>query len=110
MEYALAKAIEALCRCRANMSLTANVLSKKMAQEIVNDNDSVRAFFDGTKSDVTSFVGKTNTSVYSSYDSWCRDNGVEPLGKSNFSKKLCAHTGLSTMSSNGVRIYTTRAR
>lgn len=110
IEYALAKAIEALCRCRANMSLTANVLSKKMAQEIVNDNDSVRAFFDGTKSDVTSFVGKTNTSVYSSYDSWCRDNGVEPLGKSNFSKKLCAHTGLGTMSSNGVRIYTTRAR
>lgn len=110
MEYALTKAIEALCRCRANISLTANVLSKKMAQEIVNDNDSVRAFFDGTKSDVTSFVGKTNTSVYSSYDSWCRDNGVEPLGKSNFSKKLCAHTGLSTMSSNGVRIYTTRAR
>lgn len=110
MEYALTKAIEALCRCRANMSLTANVLSKKMAQEIVNDNDSVRAFFDGTKSDVTSFVGKTNTSVYSSYDSWCRDNGVEPLGKSNFSKKLCAHTGLGTMSSNGVRIYTTRAR
>lgn len=110
IEYALVKAIEALCRCRANMSLTANVLSKKMAQEIVNDNDSVRAFFDGTKSDVASFVGKTNTSVYSSYDSWCRDNGVEPLGKSNFSKKLCAHTGLSTMSSNGVRIYTTRAR
>ena len=110
IEYALAKAIEALCRCRANMSLTANVLSRKMAQEIVNDNDSVRAFFDGTKSDVTSFVGKTNTSVYSSYDSWCRDNGVEPLGKSNFSKKLCAHTGLGTMSSNGVRIYTTRAR
>lgn len=110
MEYALAKAIEALCRCRANMSLTANVLSKKMAQEIVNDNDSVRAFFDGTKSDVTSFVGKTNISVYSSYDSWCRDNGVEPLGKSNFSKKLCAHTGLGTKSSNGVRIYTTRAR
>lgn len=110
MEYALTKAIEALCRCRANISLTANALSKKMAQEIVNDNDSVRAFFDGTKSDVTSFVGKTNTSVYSSYDSWCRDNGVEPLGKSNFSKKLCAHTGLSTMSSNGVRIYTTRAR
>ena len=110
IEYALAKAIEALCRCRANMSLTANVLSKKMAQEIVNDNDSVRAFFDGTKSDVTSFVGKTNISVYSSYDSWCRDNGVEPLGKSNFSKKLCAHTGLGTKSSNGVRIYTTRAR
>lgn len=110
IEYALAKAIEALCRCRANMSLTANALSKKMAQEIVNDNDSVRAFFDGTKSDVTSFVGKTNISVYSSYDSWCRDNGVEPLGKSNFSKKLCAHTGLGTKSSNGVRIYTTRAR
>lgn len=110
IEYALAKAIEALCRCRANMSLTANVLSKKMAQEIVNDNDSVRAFFDGTKSDVTSLVGKTNISVYSSYDSWCRDNGIEPLGKSNFSKKLCAHTGLGTKSSNGVRIYTTRAR
>lgn len=110
MEYALTKAIEALCRCRANMSLTANVLSKKMAQEIVNDNDSVRAFFDGTKSDVTSFVGKTNISVYASYNSWCRDNGVEPLGKSNFSKKLCAHTGLGTKSSNGVRIYTTRAR
>lgn len=110
IEYALAKAIEALCRCRANMSLTANALSKKMAQEIVNDNDSVRAFFDGTKSDVTSFVGKTNISVYSSYDSWCRDNGAEPLGKSNFSKKLCAHTGLGTKSSNGVRIYTTRAR
>lgn len=110
IEYALAKAIEALCRCRANMSLTANVLSKKMAQEIVNDNDSVRAFFDGTKSDGTSFVGKTNTSVYASYNSWCKDNGIEPLGKSNFSKKLCAHTGLGTMSSNGVRIYTTRAR
>lgn len=110
MEYALTKAIEALCRCRANMSLTTNVLSKKMAQEIVNDNDSVRAFFDGTKSDGTSFVGKTNTSVYASYNSWCKDNGVDPLGKSNFSKKLCAHTGLSTMSSNGVRIYTTRAR
>lgn len=110
MEYALTKAIEALCRCRANMSLTTNVLSKKMAQEIVNDNDSVRAFFDGTKSDGTSFVGKTNTSVYASYNSWCKDNGIEPLGKSNFSKKLCAHTGLSTMSSNGVRIYTTRAR
>ena len=110
MEYALTKAIEALCRCRANMSLTANVLSKKMAQEIVNDNDSVRAFFDGTKSDGTSFVGKTNTSVYASYNSWCKDNGIEPLGKSNFSKKLCAHTGLGTMSSNGVRIYTTRAR
>lgn len=110
MEYALTKAIEALCRCRANMSLTTNVLSKKMAQEIVNDNDSVRAFFDGTKSDGTSFVGKTNTSVYASYNSWCKDNGIEPLGKSNFSKKLCAHTGLGTMSSNGVRIYTTRAR
>lgn len=110
IEYALAKAIEALCRCRANMSLTANVLSKKMAQEIVNDNDSVRAFFDGTKSDGTSFVGKTNTSVYASYNSWCKDNGIEPLGKSSFSKKLCAHTGLGTMSSNGVRIYTTRAR
>lgn len=110
MEYALTKAIEALCRCRANMSLTANALSKKMAQEIVNDNDSVRAFFDGTKSDGTSFVGKTNTSVYASYNSWCKDNGIEPLGKSNFSKKLCAHTGLGTMSSNGVRIYTTRAR
>ena len=110
MEYALTKSIEALCRCRANMSLTTNVLSKKMAQEIVNDNDSVRAFFDGTKSDGTSFVGKTNTSVYASYNSWCKDNGVDPLGKSNFSKKLCAHTGLSTMSSNGVRIYTTRAR
>lgn len=110
MEYALTKAIEALCRCRANMSLTANALSKKMAQEIVNDNDSVRAFFDGTKSDGTSFVGKTNTSVYDSYNSWCKDNGIEPLGKSNFSKKLCAHTGLGTMSSNGVRIYTTRAR
>lgn len=110
MEYALTKAVEALCRCRANMSLTTNVLSKKMAQEIVNDNDSVRAFFDGTKSDGTSFVGKTNTSVYASYNSWCKDNGIEPLGKSNFSKKLCAHTGLGTMSSNGVRIYTTRAR
>lgn len=110
MEYALTKAIEALCRCRANMSLTTNLLSKKMAQEIVNDNDSVRAFFDGTKSDGTSFVGKTNTSVYASYNSWCKDNGIEPLGKSNFSKKLCAHTGLGTMSSNGVRIYTTRAR
>lgn len=110
MEYALAKAIEALCRCRANMSLTANALSKKMAQEIVNDNDSVRAFFDGTNSNGASFVGKTNTSAYASYNSWCRDNGVEPLGKSNFSKKLCAHTGLGTKSSNGARIYTTRAR
>ena len=110
MEYALTKAIEALFRCRANCSLTTNVLSKKRAQEIVNDNDSVRAFFDGTKSDGTSFVGKTNTSVYASYNSWCKDNGIEPLGKSNFSKKLCAHTGLGTMSSNGVRIYTTRAR
>ena len=108
MEYALAKAIEALCRCRANMSLTANALSKKMAQEIVNDNDSVRAFFDGTNSNGASFVGKTNTSAYASYNSWCKDNGVEPLGKSSFSKKLCAHTGLSTMSTNGERIYTAR--
>lgn len=108
MEYALAKAIEVLCRCRANMSLTANALSKKMAQEIVNDNDSVRAFFDGTNSNGASFVGKTNTSAYASYNSWCKDNGVEPLGKSSFSKKLCAHTGLSTMSTNGERIYTAR--
>lgn len=108
MEYALTKAIEALCRCRANMSLTTNALSKKMAQEIVNDNDSVRAFFDGTNSNGASFVGKTNTSAYASYNSWCKDNGVEPLGKSSFSKKLCAHTGLSTMSTNGERIYTAR--
>ncbi len=110
MEYALTKAVEALCRCRANMSLTPNLQSQKMAQDIVNDNDSVRAFLDGTNSNsASSFEGKTNTDVYSSYESWCDSSGIEPLRKSSFSKRLCAHTGLSTQSSNGVRIYVAKA-
>ena len=108
IEYALTKAVEALRRCRKNMSLTANTLSQKMAQDIVNDNDSVRAFLDGAKVDGSFFIGKTNTSAYDLYHSWCKDGGVESLGKNAFSKKLCAHTGLTTASSNGVRIYSER--
>lgn len=47
LEYAIAKAVEALRRCRSKLSLTANSLSQKMANDIINDNDSVRAFLDG---------------------------------------------------------------
>lgn len=108
VEYAVAKAVEALRRCRAGMSLTANPLSQKMAKDIVSDNDSVRAFIDGTDSDYASFAGRTNTAVYSEYSSWCKCNAIDPLGKSSFSKKLCTHADLSTKSSNGVRIYIAR--
>ena len=79
-----------------------------MANDIINDNDSVRAFLDGTNSSAASIVGKTNTDVFSSYDAWCKNNGIEPLGKSAFSKKLCTHADLSTKSSNGVRVYVAR--
>lgn len=105
MEYAITKAVKALCQCRSSLSLTANSLSQKMAKDIINDNDSVRAFIDATSPNNTFFVGKTNTNVYSSYKAWCNSNGVEPLGKSSFSKKLCTHADLSTKSSNGVRVY-----
>ena len=108
LEYAIAKAVEALRRCRSKLSLTANSLSQKMANDIINDNDSVRAFLDGTNSSATSIVGKTNTDIFSSYDAWCKNNGIEPLGKSAFSKKLCTHADLSTKSSNGVRVYVAR--
>ena len=108
LEYAIAKAVEALRRCRSKLSLTANSLSQKMANDIINDNDSVRAFLDGTNSSAASIVGKTNTDIFSSYDAWCKNNGIEPLGKSAFSKKLCTHADLSTKSSNGVRVYVAR--
>lgn len=108
LEYAIAKAVEALRRCRSKLSLTANSLSQKMANDIINDNDSVRAFLDGTNSSTASIVGKTNTDIFSSYDAWCKNNGIEPLGKSAFSKKLCTHADLSTKSSNGVRVYVVR--
>lgn len=108
LEYAIAKAVEALRRCRSKLSLTANSLSQKMANDIINDNDSVRAFLDGTYSSAASIVGKTNTDIFSSYDAWCKNNGIEPLGKSAFSKKLCTHADLSTKSSNGVRVYVAR--
>lgn len=108
LEYAIAKAVEALRRCRSKLSLTANSLSQKMANDIINDNDSVRAFLDGTNSSTASIVGKTNTDIFSSYDAWCKNNGIEPLGKSAFSKKLCTHADLSTKSSNGVRVYVAR--
>lgn len=108
LEYAIAKAVEALRRCRSKLSLTANSLSQKMANDIINDNDSVRAFLDGTNSSAASIVGKTNTDIFSSYDAWCKNNDIEPLGKSAFSKKLCTHADLSTKSSNGVRVYVAR--
>lgn len=108
LEYAIAKAVEALRRCRSKLSLTANSLSQKMANDIINDNDSVRAFLDGTNSSAASIVGKTNTVIFSSYDAWCKNNDIEPLGKSAFSKKLCTHADLSTKSSNGVRVYVAR--
>lgn len=108
LEYAIAKAVEALRRCRSKLSLTANSLSQKMANDIINDNDSVRAFLDGTNSSAASIVGKTNTDIFSSYDAWCKNNGIEPLGKSAFSKKLCTHADLSTKSSNGIRVYVAR--
>lgn len=108
LEYAIAKAVEALRRCRSKLSLTANSLSQKMANDIINDNDSVRAFLDGTNSSAASIVGKTNTVIFSSYDAWCKYNDIEPLGKSAFSKKLCTHADLSTKSSNGVRVYVAR--
>lgn len=108
LEYAIAKAVEALRRCRSKLSLTANSLSQKMANDIINDNDSVRAFLDGTNSSAASIVGKTNTDLFSSYDAWCKNNDIEPLGKSAFSKKLCTHADLSTKSSNGVRVYVAR--
>lgn len=108
LEYAIAKAVEVLRRCRSKLSLTANSLSQKMANDIINDNDSVRAFLDGTNSSAASIVGKTNTDIFSSYDAWCKNNGIEPLGKSAFSKKLCTHADLSTKSSNGVRVYVAR--
>ena len=108
LEYAIAKAVEALRRCRSKLSLTAISLSQKMANDIINDNDSVRAFLDGTNSSAASIVGKTNTDIFSSYDAWCKNNGIEPLGKSAFSKKLCTHADLSTKSSNGVRVYVAR--
>lgn len=108
LEYAIAKAVEALRRCRSKLSLAANSSSQKMANDIINDNDSVRAFLDGTNSSAASIVGKTNTDIFSSYDAWCKNNGIEPLGKSAFSKKLCTHADLSTKSSNGVRVYVAR--
>lgn len=89
LEYAIAKAVEALRRCRSKLSLTANSLSQKMANDIINDNDSVRAFLDGTNSSAASIVGKTNTDLFSSYDAWCKNNDIEPLEKAP-SQRSCA--------------------
>ena len=110
IEYAIVQGINALRRGRKSLGLTPNKQSDTMRFNIVRDNDPVRAFISDVKPSFGKFEGKTNKGVYESYVSWCAKNCCDSMPISSFSRKLCAHEGLQTISSNGSRMYARRTQ
>lgn len=104
-EYAIAKAIDALRGCLDRLTLTPNRLSDAMKDDILQENDCVVGFIKDMKRCAYDFVGKVTSDVYRKFITWCEGVGIEPLGQSIFSRRLCNHEGLRSRGSNGVRRY-----
>lgn len=106
IEYAIIRAIEALCECRSRMELTPNKLCDTTRSDIMKESDCVRAFIEHYQaSGKSSFIGATNSDIYSSFVKWCSDSNETPISMATFSKRLCSYENLRSVSSNGKRRY-----
>lgn len=108
IEYAIVKGIRALRECLKRGAMTENGLIAASRTDMVRNNDPVRAFIADVKAEGFEFKGKANNDVYARFEDWCDRSGESLIPMGSFSKKLCSHENLTTLSSNGVRSYVAR--
>lgn len=113
-EYMCVIGVEGLRRVIAQSAMTPNAESVRLSRKIKVDNNSVLQWMEDEGLDAPDAIGRTKDELYSSYKTWCADNGAQYVGSRNFGDALRDewHVALCQMDhrefSNGrktVRVY-----
>jgi len=95
--------IEGYNRLRGNSwQFTKSEQCDAIANEYRHDNNNVLNFFDECCAFSESSF-ESNEHIYRNYTSWCKDNGVSPVKKTNCIKELVENFKLTRLKTSGIR-------
>ena len=83
-EYMCRLGVEGLRSVITQGGMTPNEASRRMAEEIRTDNNSVLAWIEDCGIEACDFIGKTLAEAYDGYKEWCDENGFNNVTSRNF--------------------------
>ena len=87
-EYLCRIGVEGLRSVITQGGMTPNEASRRMADEIKTDNNSVLAWIEDCEIEATDIVGRTRREVYEMYQDWCQSNGYSNVTSRNMTGTL----------------------
>ena len=87
-EYMCRLGVEGLRTVMTQGGMTPNEASRRMAEEIKTDNNSVLAWIEDCEIEATDIVGRTRREVYEMYQDWCQSNGYSNVTSRNMTGTL----------------------
>nr|DAR28304.1 MAG TPA: dsDNA helicase [Caudoviricetes sp.] len=87
-EYMCVIGVEGLRRVIAQSAMTPNAESVRLSRKIKVDNNSVLQWMEDEGLGAPDAIGRTKDELYSSYKTWCADNGAQYVGSRNFGDAL----------------------
>ena len=94
MEYLVLIGIQGLKKVLKNKKFTISKKIETELQEFDEINNPITMFVNDCENDI---VNNTTQEVYLAYASYCRDAGLNALGKIEFSRQLCKKFGFETI-------------
>lgn len=87
-EYLCRLGVDGLRSVITQGGMTPNEASRRMADEIKTDNNSVLAWIEDCEIEATDIVGRTRREVYEMYQDWCQSNGYSNVTSRNMTGTL----------------------
>lgn len=94
MEYLILVGLEGLKKVLKNKSFTISSKVKEELQAFDEANNPIMMFVSECEDDI---VNNTTNEVYLAYSTFCRDAGLNTLGKIEFSRQLCKKFGFESV-------------
>lgn len=87
-QYLITLGVQGLRRVRENKGFTPSVKGDDIIAEVKSDNDSVTQWLEDKDGDRDYVYDRQTDDCYSEYTEWCKNSGLMPCSKRNFSIRL----------------------